>query len=114
MLRAGLAHHPVKVMTPWLVGMNPLHTERIWQEVYACLRDHGQKGAVIEGLSGVDIALWDIKGKFFGGPAYVLMGGPLRTKCGHMRPACTDVNRAIRCSICRRKPPNMWPMASAA
>ena len=48
--------------------------------MYARLRDHGQKGAVIEGLSGVDIALWDIKGKFFGVPVHELMGGPLRTE----------------------------------
>lgn len=77
---AWLTAAAVKVMTPWLVGMNPLHTDRLWQETYARLRDHGQKGAVIEGLSGVDIALWDIKGKFFGVPAYELMGGPLRTE----------------------------------
>jgi D-galactarolactone cycloisomerase len=35
---------------------------------------------VIEGLSGIDIALWDIKGKHFGVPAHRLLGGPLRTE----------------------------------
>jgi D-galactarolactone cycloisomerase len=69
----------VKSMTPLLIGMDPLRTDALWQELYSRFRDHGQKGVVIEGLSGIDIALWDIKGKHFGVPAYQLMGGPLRT-----------------------------------
>src|SRR3954463_10658528 len=40
-----------------------LRTDVLWQTIYARLRDHGQKGVVIQGLSGIDIALWDIKGK---------------------------------------------------
>lgn len=65
---------------PWLTGEDPLRTDVLWQTIYARLRDHGQKGVVIQGLSGIDIALWDIKGKHFGVPAYRLMGGPLRTE----------------------------------
>src|SRR5262249_20005726 len=39
-----------------------------------------QKGVVVQGLSGIDIALWDVKGKHFGVPVYRLLGGALRTK----------------------------------
>src|SRR6185369_9618917 len=70
----------VQGIAPWLIGEDPLRTELLWQIVYARLRDHGQKGVVIEGLSGIDIALWDIKGKHFGVPAHRLMGGALRTE----------------------------------
>lgn len=70
----------VKSVTPWLIGMDPMRTDFLWQELYARLRDHGQKGVVVEGLSGIDIALWDIKGKRFGVPVCQLMGGPLRTE----------------------------------
>lgn len=70
----------VRNVAPWLIGLDPLRTEFIWQEVYARLRDHGQKGLVIQGLSGIDIALWDIKGKHFSAPVHQLMGGPLRTE----------------------------------
>ena len=70
----------VRAVAPILIGEDPLRTDYLWQEVYARLRDHGQKGLLIEGLSGIDIALWDIKGKYFGVPAYILMGGPLRTE----------------------------------
>ena len=68
----------VEAIAPWLTGEDPLATDALWQTIYARLRDHGQKGVVIQGLSGIDIALWDIKGKHFGVPAHRLMGGPLR------------------------------------
>jgi D-galactarolactone cycloisomerase len=70
----------VQSVTPWLIGEDPLRTDYLWHMIYARLRDHGQKGVVIEGLSGIDIALWDIKGKHFGVPVHRLMGGPLRTE----------------------------------
>ena len=70
----------VKEIAPWLIGEDPLRTDHLWQSVYARLRDHGQKGVVIQGLSGIDIALWDIKGKHFGVPAHRLLGGPLRSE----------------------------------
>lgn len=70
----------VRNIAPWLIGADPLQSEVIWQDIYARLRDHGQKGLSIEGLSGIDIALWDIKGKHFGAPVHQLMGGPLRTE----------------------------------
>jgi D-galactarolactone cycloisomerase len=69
----------VKSVASWLIGEDPLRTDFLWQMIYARLRDHGQKGVVIQGLSGIDIALWDIKGKHFGVPVYQLLGGPLRT-----------------------------------
>jgi D-galactarolactone cycloisomerase len=70
----------VQTIAPWLIGEDPLRTEFLWQMIYARLRDHGQKGAVIEGLSGIDIALWDIKGKHFGVPVHRLLGGPARSE----------------------------------
>jgi D-galactarolactone cycloisomerase len=54
--------------------------EWIWREIYSRYRDHGQKGSIIQGLSGIDIALWDLKGKFLGQPIHRLMGGPLRSE----------------------------------
>ncbi len=68
----------VESVAPWLVGEDPLRTDHLWQTVYARLRDHGQKGVVIQGLSGIDIALWDIKGRHFGVPVHQLLGGALR------------------------------------
>jgi len=70
----------IKAYEPWLIGFNPLATEQIWQNLYASYRDQGQKGVPICAISGIDIALWDIKGKNFGAPIHQLMGGPLRTE----------------------------------
>ncbi len=64
----------------FLIGQDPLRTEWIWQEIYARYRDHGQKGTIVQGLSGVDIALWDLKGKFFNQAVHRLMGGPIRSE----------------------------------
>ncbi len=68
----------VQAFRPLLIGQDALATERIWQTLYNQFRDQGQKGLVVTALSGVDIALWDIKGKRFGAPVHQLMGGPLR------------------------------------
>jgi D-galactarolactone cycloisomerase len=63
---------------PFLIGADALATDLIWQTLYNRFRDYGQKGLVVIALSGVDIALWDLKGKHFGVPVHRLMGGPLR------------------------------------
>jgi D-galactarolactone cycloisomerase len=62
----------------WLVGMNPLETEKIWAVLYNALRDQGQRGLTLTALSGIDIALWDIKGKHFGTSVSTLLGGRFR------------------------------------
>lgn len=61
-----------------LVGCDPLETEKIWIELYNALRDQGQRGLTMTALSGIDIALWDIKGKRFGVPVSTLLGGRFR------------------------------------
>ncbi len=61
-----------------LTGADALATEAIWQDLYGSSRDQGQKGLAVCALSGVDIALWDLKGRHFGVPIHRLMGGPLR------------------------------------
>jgi D-galactarolactone cycloisomerase len=62
----------------WLVGQNPLETEKLWATLYNALRDQGQRGLAVTALSGIDMALWDIKGKALGQPVSVLLGGRWR------------------------------------
>ena len=66
------------VISPLILGDDPLKRDVIWHKVYNLMRDHGQKGMPLQALSGVDIALWDIAGKVMGQPIYNLLGGAHR------------------------------------
>jgi D-galactarolactone cycloisomerase len=68
----------VKAYSKALTGRDPLETERLWIELYNLLRDQGQRGLTVTALSGIDIALWDIKGKHFNAPVSTLLGGRFR------------------------------------
>ena len=57
-----------------LVGEDPLEVEKIWEQPYRLTRWYGRKGAAMSALGGVDIALWDIRGKAAGKPIYQLLG----------------------------------------
>ncbi|MGQ7260727.1 mandelate racemase/muconate lactonizing enzyme family protein [Vreelandella sp. V005] len=68
----------VDVYAQSLIGEDPLQTEKVWLTLYNRLRDQGQRGLTMTALSGIDIALWDIKGKHFGVPISTLLGGRFR------------------------------------
>ncbi|MCS2608623.1 mandelate racemase/muconate lactonizing enzyme family protein [Halomonas dongshanensis] len=68
----------VNTYAQWLLGQDPLETEKIWLALYNRLRDQGQRGLTMTALSGIDIALWDIKGKHFGVSISTLLGGRFR------------------------------------
>jgi D-galactarolactone cycloisomerase len=70
----------VAAFRPHLVGADPLASDVLWMRLYNHFRDQGQRGLTVTALSGVDVALWDIRGKRFGAPIHVLMGGPVRTQ----------------------------------
>ncbi|MSQ08104.1 MAG: mandelate racemase/muconate lactonizing enzyme family protein [Dehalococcoidia bacterium] len=61
-----------------LIGEDPADIERLWHKVYRRYTYLGSRGFPTTVLSGVDIALWDIKGKTLGRPVYDLLGGKFR------------------------------------
>jgi D-arabinonate dehydratase/D-galactarolactone cycloisomerase len=65
------------VLAPVLIGRDPLHTEALWQAMFAVGAFHTE-GYQTQAMAGVDIALWDLKGRALGQPISVLLGGPLR------------------------------------
>ena len=69
----------VREMEPYLIGKDPRRVQHHWQAVYRHAFYRG--GPVLtSALSGVDIALWDIKGKGLGIPVYEFFGGPTRDR----------------------------------
>ncbi|UWX55272.1 mandelate racemase/muconate lactonizing enzyme family protein [Maribacter litopenaei] len=79
-------------LKPQLIGQDARNISRIWEVVYNGTRDHyslsrgrkfpilGRRGLTISALSGIDTALWDIKGKALGVPVVELLGGSCRDK----------------------------------
>ena len=62
-----------------LLGEDPRAHERLWDKLYRH-SVHGRKGVVMQAISAVDCALWDLKGKWLDTPVYHLLGGPTRHK----------------------------------
>lgn len=68
------------LLKPSLLGRDPFDVEVIWEALYNKVKDYGLTGMTISGISGVDIALWDIVGKACGQPVHKLLGGAFRTR----------------------------------
>ena len=66
-------------LRPLVVGEDPFGVEAIWRKVFDGNAMYDPKGAVVAGLSGVDMACWDIMGKATGQPVCKLLGGLNRT-----------------------------------
>lgn len=69
----------IEGLAPIVIGQNPLHTETIWHK----LKEHSWwygtgAGIASIAISGIDIALWDLKGKQLGVSVLDLLGGPVR------------------------------------
>ncbi|QNK40781.1 galactonate dehydratase [Caproicibacter fermentans] len=67
-----------KELGEYLVGRNPFEIERLWQELYKSFFRGGPINGTI--VSGLEMALWDIKGKFCKLPVYEFLGGKARDR----------------------------------
>src|SRR5437867_12144633 len=77
--RALTCREAVKEIEPYLIGKDPRHVVHHWQAIYRHAFYRG--GPILTSvLSGIEQALWDIKGKFLGVPVYELLGGPTRDR----------------------------------
>lgn len=73
----GVAKFLEEHLKPGLIGQNPMQLERLWQRLFHL--PYYRSGSVhMSAISGIDMALWDIKGKVAGLPVYELLGGKVR------------------------------------
>lgn len=63
-----------------LVGCDARQIDCLWTKLYRDMNWLGQAGPLLSAISGIDIALWDIKGKALGVPIYELLGGAYRRR----------------------------------
>ena len=77
--RADTVRAAVEEFIPYLTGKDPMKIEDHWQVMY---RGGFYRGGpeVMSAISGIDQAMWDIKGKFYNAPVYDLLGGLCRDK----------------------------------
>jgi galactonate dehydratase len=68
----------LRELDPFLAGQDASHIEAIWNRIFRAFTYVGTRGATTAVVSGIDIALWDIRGKALGLPIYELLGGPVR------------------------------------
>ena len=96
--RALTCQAAVKEIEPYLIGKDPRAVVHHWQAIY---RHAFYRGGPIltSALSGIDQALWDIKGKALGVPVYELLGGPTRNRVRAYSHARTP--EAMRADVAR-------------
>lgn len=63
-----------RTLKPILLGQDALQIEKLWDDMFWSIRGVGRKGLAFSALSAVDIALWDLKAKFYETPLYRLLG----------------------------------------
>ncbi len=69
----------IEALAPLIIGADPMENEVIWEKLYhSSFWGLGGGTMVFAGISAIDIALWDIKGKALGVPVYKLLGGKQR------------------------------------
>jgi L-alanine-DL-glutamate epimerase-like enolase superfamily enzyme len=79
-IEAPLSHKICRGLAACVVGQDPFAIDRLVHRMYEGSIFFGRQGAVIQAMSGVEIALWDLVGKATRRPVYQLLGGGFRKK----------------------------------
>jgi L-rhamnonate dehydratase len=72
---APFSHNVACGLRELVIGEDPLDTERLWDKMYRGSIYFGRRGVTITAMAGIDMALWDLKGKHLGVPVHQLLGG---------------------------------------
>ncbi len=66
-----------------LIGEDPLQIEKLWNNMYQRTLMAGRRGAGINAIGAIDMALWDLAGKYYDKPIWKLLGGAQKEKLFH-------------------------------
>ncbi len=81
------------VLKTYVIGEDPLNSERIWDKMYWGSVRYGRRGVAISAIGAIDIAIWDLKGKILNQPVYKLLGGHRDTVPAYGSCLILDFNR---------------------
>src|SRR5918912_3016292 len=79
-IEAPLSHQICRGLAECVLGQDPFEIDRLIHRMYEGSIFFGRQGGVIQAMSGIEIALWDIAGKATQRPVYQLLGGGFRKK----------------------------------
>lgn len=79
-IEAPVSHQICRGLAECVLSQDPFEIERLLHRMYEGTLYFGRHGAVIQAISGVEIALWDIAGKATQRPVYQLLGGAFRKR----------------------------------
>ncbi len=74
------SHNVASGLKEIVLGEDPFETEKIWHKMYTRNIYGGRRGVGLHAMSGIDMALWDIKGKALGLPIWKLLGGGFHSR----------------------------------
>jgi L-alanine-DL-glutamate epimerase-like enolase superfamily enzyme len=87
-----------------IVGQDPLEVERLWEVMYRASVWYGRRSVAIHAISGIDLALWDIRGKALGKPVYDLLGGAHRREIpAYASVLMPESSEAVAAEVRRRR-----------
>ncbi len=79
-IQAPRSHSVTAGLRELVIGEDPFETEKIWHKMYRQNIYSGRRGIAVHAMSGIDMALWDIKGKALNLPVWNLLGGGFHQK----------------------------------
>ena len=74
------AHSHARALKEVLIGCDPTDPIELWQRMYESTDYVGRRGLVMHAIGGIDLALWDLRGKIENKPVHALLGGAHRDR----------------------------------
>jgi L-rhamnonate dehydratase len=83
----------------FIMGKDPLAVEAVWDQMHRSNR-HSRRGTYMMGISAVDNAVWDLRGRYYNAPVYRLLGGPTRSS---VEAYCSTLGYSVQPDSARKR-----------